>query len=116
MASLFFSYSHVDEDLRDRLEKQLAMFKRQGIIETWHDRRIGAGEEIDRAIDTTDLPTVPKPDQEFMIDNTQANEIRYFSGPVVTIYNLIFFSDQDTLDVVLDRSTRRSSRPELLLQ
>ena len=52
MAALFFSYSHIDEGLRDRLEKQLAMLKRQGIIETWHDRRIGAGEEIDRAIDT----------------------------------------------------------------
>jgi len=37
--------------LRDQLEKQLAMLKRQGVIETWHDRRIGAGVNIDRAID-----------------------------------------------------------------
>jgi hypothetical protein len=49
--SVFFSYSHADEDLRDQLEKQLAMLKRQGVIETWHDRRIGAGQEIDAAID-----------------------------------------------------------------
>jgi hypothetical protein len=50
MASLFFSYSHQDEGLRDQLEKHLTMLKRQGFIETWHDRRITAGEPIDRAI------------------------------------------------------------------
>jgi len=48
---VFFSYSHADEALRDQIDKQLAMLKRQGVIETWHDRRIGAGEELDRAID-----------------------------------------------------------------
>lgn len=51
MPSVFFSYSHADESLRDQLEKQLAMLKRQGVIETWHDRRIGAGQNIDTAID-----------------------------------------------------------------
>lgn len=50
MASVFFSYSHVDEALRDQLEKQLSILKRQGVVETWHDRRIDAGEEIDAAI------------------------------------------------------------------
>lgn len=51
MPSVFFSYSHADERLRDQIEKQLAMLKRQGVIETWHDRRIGPGEEIHGAID-----------------------------------------------------------------
>lgn len=51
MADVFFSYSHVDEALRDQLEKQLSMLKRQGVIDTWHDRRIGAGQEIAPAID-----------------------------------------------------------------
>lgn len=46
MATLFFSYSHKDEVLRDQLETQLAMLKRQGVIDTWHDRRIGAGQEL----------------------------------------------------------------------
>lgn len=50
MTKLFFSYSHKDEALRDQLETQLAMLKRQGIIETWHDRRIVAGQELDGAI------------------------------------------------------------------
>lgn len=48
--SVFFSYSHADENLRDQLETQLAMLKRQQVIEAWHDRRIGAGQEIDQAI------------------------------------------------------------------
>lgn len=51
MPTVFFSYCHTDEDLRDQLEKQLSMLRRQGIIETWHDRRISAGQEIDKTID-----------------------------------------------------------------
>jgi TIR domain len=51
MATLFFSYSHADEELRNQLEKQLKILKRQGVIETWHDRMIGAGNEWKGAID-----------------------------------------------------------------
>lgn len=49
---VFFSYCHVDEELRNQLEKQLAILKRQGVIETWHDRCLGAGEDLDGAIKT----------------------------------------------------------------
>ena len=51
MPSVFFSYSHADEVLRDQLEKQLAILKRQGLIETWHDRRINPGQEFGGEID-----------------------------------------------------------------
>jgi hypothetical protein len=51
MATVFFSYSHRDESLRDELEIHLAMLKNQCLIETWHDRRILAGDEFDAAID-----------------------------------------------------------------
>lgn len=51
MAEVFFSYSHADEDLRDQLEKQLAMLLRQGAISVWHDRRIGVGQELHTEID-----------------------------------------------------------------
>ena len=51
MVSLLFSYSHKDEEMRDRLEIQLATLKRQGFIQTWHDRRIGAGEDFVNEID-----------------------------------------------------------------
>lgn len=42
---VFFSYSHKDQDLRDQLETQMSLLKRQGFISSWHDRKIGAGEE-----------------------------------------------------------------------
>lgn len=58
-ATVFFSYSHADEAVRDEIEKQLSTLKRQGVIETWHDRRIGAGEDfagvIDRHVETDDI-------------------------------------------------------------
>jgi TIR domain-containing protein len=50
VATIFFSYSHKDEALRDRLEIHLSMLKRQGDIETWHDRRIFVGDEFDGRI------------------------------------------------------------------
>ena len=50
MATLFFSYSHKDEALRDQLQTQLAMLRRQGVIDMWHDRRITAGENLDDVI------------------------------------------------------------------
>jgi len=51
LAKVFFSYSHADEALRDQLERQLSLLKRQGTIEVWHDRRIGAGQELNTEID-----------------------------------------------------------------
>ena len=50
MIKLFFSYSHKDEAMRDELEIHLAGLKRQGVIETWHDRRIGAGKDFNSEI------------------------------------------------------------------
>ncbi len=51
MAKLFFSYSHKDEVLRDTLQTHLESLRRSGAIETWHDRMIRAGDELDGAID-----------------------------------------------------------------
>ncbi len=53
MANVFFSYSHQDEELRNRLETHLALLKRQGLVEAWHDRRILAGSEIDQEISSS---------------------------------------------------------------
>lgn len=50
MTTLFFSYSHADSDLRDQLEKHLAMLKRQGRIDAWHDRKIVVGDSLDDRI------------------------------------------------------------------
>lgn len=50
MANIFFSYSHKDEELRNELETHLALLKRQGVISSWHDRRITAGGDFDKII------------------------------------------------------------------
>ena len=50
MATLFLSYSHKDSAIRDELEIHWAALKRQGVIDIWHDRRIGVGKEFDNEI------------------------------------------------------------------
>jgi len=40
---LFISYAHKDQRLRDQLETHLSLLKREGLISSWHDRKIGAG-------------------------------------------------------------------------
>ena len=47
---IFYSYSHVDEPLRDKLDKHLSALKRSGVISDWHDRKILAGDEFDNRI------------------------------------------------------------------
>jgi hypothetical protein len=49
--SLFISYSHKDEKLRQSLDDHLAALQRQGVIQPWHDRKIMAGQEWAGAID-----------------------------------------------------------------
>lgn len=57
--SLFYSYSHKDEELRDRLEIHLATLKRQGWVQQWHDRKILPGEKwankIDENLETAEI-------------------------------------------------------------
>lgn len=48
--NIFISYSHADEAYKDRLEKHLNILQRNGIVSTWNDRKIGAGEEWDKKI------------------------------------------------------------------
>ncbi|MFY7931799.1 MAG: AAA-like domain-containing protein [Microcystis aeruginosa] len=48
---VFISYSHRDEKLRETLGLHLASLQRQGVIKSWHDRKISAGTEWKQAID-----------------------------------------------------------------
>lgn len=48
---VFYSYAHKDERLRERLVTHLRLLQRQGLIESWHDRQIEAGEEWKDKID-----------------------------------------------------------------
>jgi len=56
---VFFSYSHKDEELRDQLATQLAMLRREEVIQDWHDRRIIGGQEwggqIDAHLNSSDI-------------------------------------------------------------
>ncbi|WP_438038181.1 TIR domain-containing protein [Sorangium sp. So ce128] len=58
-ARLFFSYSHKDEALRDELERHLAPLKRDGLIESWHDRCVLGGDtrqdEVDKRLEEADV-------------------------------------------------------------
>lgn len=48
--SVFFSYCHRDEKLRVELVKHLSILENQDIINTWHDRKITSGKELDNEI------------------------------------------------------------------
>ncbi len=58
-ARVFLSYSQADGELRRVLGTHLAPLERQGVIATWHDRKILPGEEwegeIDRHMEEADL-------------------------------------------------------------
>lgn len=49
---LFYSYSHKDEGLRDELDTHLALLRRRGVVNVWHDRKITASEQWRAAIDS----------------------------------------------------------------
>lgn len=47
----FVSYSHQDTHLLDKLHEHLSALRRDGLLETWTDREIHAGGEIDKEVD-----------------------------------------------------------------
>lgn len=59
MIKIFISYSHVDDNYRNELQKHLTSLQHQSIVETWHDRRIISGEEwaekINNELRTADI-------------------------------------------------------------
>lgn len=48
---VFISYSHKDEEFKDELVKALASLRREGAIETWHDRQIQPGANWEQTLD-----------------------------------------------------------------
>ena len=50
--TLFYSYAHEDEELRNQLDKHLHLLEHQGLITSWHDREIRAGDDWAIEIDT----------------------------------------------------------------
>jgi tetratricopeptide (TPR) repeat protein/energy-coupling factor transporter ATP-binding protein EcfA2 len=56
---VFYSYSHKDEKLREKLEEHLAQLKRENVINDWHDRKLSGGSEwagqIDEHLEAADI-------------------------------------------------------------
>ena len=52
--SVFISYSHKDEEWKDKLVTHLGVLQQQGLLEIWEDRKIEGGDdwlpEIEKAI------------------------------------------------------------------
>jgi hypothetical protein len=75
--TVFVSYSRADQKWRDRLLKHLLVLERQGILQVWDDRRIGAGEDwregiraaMDEASIAVLLVTVNFLNSEFVQEN-----------------------------------------------
>jgi TIR domain len=51
MISVFISYAHTDEKLKDQLLTHLSALRREGLIGIWHDRMLKPGEHLDQAIE-----------------------------------------------------------------
>lgn len=47
---IFFCYAHEDEALLNKLKSHLKPMQREGLIEGWHDRDIGAGKDWEKEI------------------------------------------------------------------
>src|SRR5258708_31258554 len=47
---IFLCYAREDELLLNKLRAHLAPLKRQGLVDTWHDRNISAGSEWEHEI------------------------------------------------------------------
>jgi len=83
--NLFYSYAHQDEALRDSLETHLKLLQRQKVIDSWHDRKIGAGKEWEQAID----------------DNLEAADI------ILLLISANFLASDYCWDVEIKRAMRR---------
>ena len=57
--SVFISYSHKDEEWKDRLVTHLGVLEKEGLLDLWDDRKIEVGDdwrpEIEKAIERADI-------------------------------------------------------------
>jgi len=49
-ATVFVSYSHLDEKFREELDIQLAILKNKGYLEWWTDKRLVPGDEWEKEV------------------------------------------------------------------
>jgi len=91
---VFYSYSHADRRMLERLQTHMAMLRREGLITEWSDRAIEAGsqwrDEIERELEAADvillLVSAPFLDSDFCYEEEMGRAVeRARSGDVLLI-------------------------------
>ena len=81
---LFYSYCHVDEKYRERLEKFLVTLRDEGKITEWHDRKIMPGdkwqEDIKQNLENSDIVLLLI-SQDFLSSPACKEEIQFALNP-----------------------------------
>jgi hypothetical protein len=90
---VFVSYSHVDEAVKVELLKHLEPLRKRRVIETWHDRKIKAGDEWDKQIST----------------NLQSADL------ILLIVSIDFINSDYCYDIELARALERHSKGEAIV-
>ena len=81
---LFYSYCHVDEKYRERLEKFLVTLRDEGKITEWHDRKIMPGDkwqdDIKQNLENSDIVLLLI-SQDFLSSSACKEEIQFALNP-----------------------------------
>jgi hypothetical protein len=91
--TLFISYSHADEQLKNELLKHLAPLKRLKLIDAWHDRKLKAGDTLDHEISA----------------NLEKSDIAIF------LISVDFINSQYCYDVELEKALELHAKEQLVV-
>ncbi len=90
---VFVSYSHVDESFKTDLLKHLEPLRKLEIVDTWHDRKIKAGDDWDKQIS----------------QNLESADL------ILLIVSIDFINSSYCYDVELERALERHARKEAVI-
>ena len=88
--SLFVSYSHTDEALKNDMLKHIEPLKRLNLIDSWHDRKLLAGEDWEKSISS----------------NLEKADI------ILLLVSIDFINSKYCFDIELDRALERHAQQE----
>ena len=91
--SVFVSYCHTDEHMKDQLVKHLSPLKRSGLICEWHDRKITGGENFGDAISS----------------NLESASI------ILLLVSIDFINSQYCYDIEMDAALKRHEEKQCLV-
>lgn len=91
--TLFISYSHPDEAIKNELIKHLAPLKRLNLVETWHDRELKAGDDLDAEIE----------------ENLERSDI------ALLLVSVDFINSEYCYDVELEKALELHARGEIVV-